>query len=278
MGEILISSYNLGSSIELRTSSRNMPQDAHRVLKAGAIMVKRTGLMAASLIAAISWQLAAAQSSAHIVSTSDKSSETAAPATSATTPQLQPRDSRYHLCAGDSFDVSFELSPEFNQTVTVQPDGFVTLKSVGDIKVQDQTIPQLTQTLREAYGKILNDPLIVVVLKDFQKPFFIADGQVTHPGKYEMRGNVTLAEAIAVAGGFTDAAKHSQVRLYRRVDDQWMFAKVFDLKSMEKKGDLHEDPLLHPGDMLYVPKNSLSKIKPFIPYTGVSAGAVLANP
>jgi polysaccharide export outer membrane protein len=93
-----------------------------------------------------------------------------------------------------------------------------------------------------------------------------------------MRGNVTLAEAIAVAGGFTESAKHSQVRLYRRVDDKWMFAKVFDLKAMEKKGDLHEDPLLHPGDMLYVPKNSLSKIKPFIPYTGVSAGAMIAQP
>jgi polysaccharide biosynthesis/export protein len=281
MGVNLISFDNPGSSIELRSSSRNV--SSTRVgPKAGAIMVKRIGLMAASLMVAISLQVAAQQTSeagaAHIVSASDKSAQTATPSTNPTVPQLQPRDSRYHLCAGDSFDVSFELSPEFNQTVTVQPDGFVTLKGVGDIKVQDQTVPQLTQTLREAYSKILNDPLVVVVLKDFQKPFFIADGQVTHPGKYEMRGNVTLAEAIAVAGGFTDAAKHSQVRLYRRVDEQWMFAKVFDLKSMEKKGDLHEDPLLHPGDMLYVPKNSLSKIKPFIPYTGVSAGAVLANP
>jgi len=174
--------------------------------------------------------------------------------------------------------VSFELSPEFNQTVTVQPDGFVTLKSVGDVKVLDQSVPQLTQTLREAYGKILNDPLIVVVLKDFQKPFFIADGQVSHPGKYDMRGNVTLAEAIAVAGGFTEAAKHSQVRLLspgrRSVD----VCQGFQLEAMEKKGDLHEDPLLHPGDMLFVPKNSFSKIKPFIPYTGLSAGAVMAQP
>jgi polysaccharide export outer membrane protein len=238
--------------------------------------------MAAGLVAAIVLQgIAVAQNTqanaARVVSASDNGSASTTPANTSV-PQLQPRDTRYHVCAGDSFDVSFELSPEFNQTVIVQPDGYVTLKSVGDIKVEDETVPQLTETLRAAYGKILNDPLIVVVLKDFQKPFFIADGQVGHPGKYDMRGNVTLAEAIAVAGGFTDSARHSQVRLYRRVDDKWMIAKVFDLKGMEKKGDLHEDPLLHPGDMLFVPKNSLSKIKPFIPYTGVSAGAMLGQP
>jgi polysaccharide export outer membrane protein len=93
----------------------------------------------------------------------------------ANTPQLQQRDMRYRLAAGDSFDVSFELSPEFNQTVVVQPDGFVTLKAVGDVKVVGQTVPELTQTLRSAYSRMLNDPLIVVVLKDFEKPYFIAD-------------------------------------------------------------------------------------------------------
>jgi len=250
----------------------------------GGFMMKRIGWLAEiSIVAVASLGYAAAQQTspsgaAQMVAASSTSTVSAPTSATATVPQLQPRDSRYRLCAGDSFDVSFELSPEFNQTVTVQPDGFVTLKSVGDVKVLDQNVPQLTQTLREAYGKILNDPLIVVVLKDFQKPYFIADGQIGHPGRYEMRGNLTLTEAIAVAGGFTDMAKHSQVRLYRRVDDQWMFAKVFNLKEMEQKGDLHEDPLLHPGDMLFVPKNALSKIKPFLPYTGVGANTQLSHP
>ena len=223
-------------------------------------MVRRIGLWTTIFSVATAWSgLAFAQQAspvnvAHVVSSADQSTATASSASSTTTPQLQARDNRYHLCTGDSLAVTFELSPEFNQTVTVQPDGYVTLKGIGDISVLSLTVPQLTQLLRESYKKILNDPEIAVVLTDFQKPFFIADGQVTHPGKYDLRGNVTLAEAIATAGGFTDSAKHSQVRLYRRVDDQWMFAKVFDLKSMEKKGDLHEDPLLHPGDMLFIPK------------------------
>ena len=104
------------------------------------------------------------------------------------------------------------MSPEFNQTaVAVQPDGFVTLRGVGDLKVAGQTVPELTETLRTAYSKILNDPAISVVLKDFEKPYFVAGGQVAKPGKYDMHGQITLIQAIEIAGGFQSSAKHSQV-------------------------------------------------------------------
>jgi polysaccharide export outer membrane protein len=219
--------------------------------------------------------LAAQEISLHAKNTgTPETTSTANPAT----PQLQARDNRYHLAAGDTFEVEFELSPEFNQTVTIQPDGYIALKAIGDLKVVDQTVPELTQTLRSAYAKILNDPLIAVMLKDFEKPYFIADGQVSHPGKYEMRGNITLAEAVAIAGGFTENAKHSQVLLFRRVNEQWVSAKIFNIKEMEKKHDLHEDPTLHPGDMVLVPKNTLSKIKPFIPSTGMGAYSQIYTP
>jgi polysaccharide export outer membrane protein len=186
-------------------------------------------------------------------------------------PSFQQRYPRYKLEFGDQFEVFFELSPEFNQTVSVQPDGFITLRGVGDVHVAGQTVPELTETLRRAYDKILNDPSISIILKDFEKPYFVADGQVGKPGKYELRGDTTLTQAIAIAGGFQEAAKHSQVLLFRRVNSDWVSAKIINVKAMEKQGNLHEDPYLHPGDMLFVPKSRLSKIRPFIPYTSVSA-------
>jgi polysaccharide export outer membrane protein len=191
-----------------------------------------------------------------------------------TGPEFQQRTPRYRIEAGDSFDLTFDLSPEFNQlAVAVQPDGFVTLRGVGDLKVAGQTVPELTQTLRTAYSKILNDPLISVVLKDFEKPYFVAGGQVSKPGKYDMHGQVTVTQAIEIAGGFQSSAKHSQVMLFRRIDDQWTEAKLIDVKKMEKSGNLTEDPFLHPGDMLIVPKNTMSKIDRFIP--NMSMGAYL---
>ena len=188
------------------------------------------------------------------------------PAASAADPQFQTRETRYKIAPGDSFDLNFELSPEFNQTaVFVQPDGFVTLRGIGDLQVQGQTVPELTETLRSSYGKILNDPIISVILKDFEKPYFVADGQIGKPGKYDLRGDTTLTQAIAIAGGFKDSSRHSQVLLFRRVSDQWMEAKVINVKEMEKSGNLKEDPMLHPGDMLFVPKNTMSKIDKFFP-------------
>jgi len=190
--------------------------------------------------------------------------------TGAANPQLQERYPRYRIEAGDQFDLNFELSPEFNQpAVEVQPDGFVALRSVGDVHVAGQTVPELTATLRLAYGKILHEPLISIVLKDFQKPYFIADGQIGKPGKYDLRGDTTLTQAIAIAGGFTDNSRHSQVLLFRRVSDQWTEARIINVKKMEKQGNLKEDPFLHPGDMLFVPKSTYSKIQKYIPNANI---------
>lgn len=202
------------------------------------------------------------------------SAPAAKPADTASDPKFHDRYPRYTLRPGDVFDISFELSPEFNQqTVSVQPDGYITLRSVGDIHVAGETVPELNTTLRTAYAKILNDPLISVTLKDFEKPYFIADGQVGRPGKYDLRGDTTLTEAIAMAGGFQESSKHSQVLLFRRVNDQWTSAQIFDVKKMESTKNLSEDPLMHPGDMLFVPKNRFSKIKPFIPTSSMGTFA-----
>jgi polysaccharide export outer membrane protein len=151
------------------------------------------------------------------------------------------------------------------------PDGYAALRGIDDLWVADRTMPELTQLLRSAYGQILHEPRIKVVLKDFEKPYFIADGQVGHPGKYELRGDTTLTQGIAMSGGFLDSAKHSQVLLFRRASEGWFSARIVDVKKMQKQGNLHEDPQLHPGDMLFVPKNRLSKIKPFLPVASVGA-------
>src|SRR5271170_4897772 len=92
-------------------------------------------------------------------------------------PGFQDRYPRYQLVPGDTMDLVFEFSPEFNQSVSVQPDGYISLRGAGDVHVSSMTLPQLISTLEVAYGKILNKPAISVVLKDYEKPYFIATGQ-----------------------------------------------------------------------------------------------------
>jgi polysaccharide export outer membrane protein len=180
------------------------------------------------------------------------------------------RHPRYLLRPGDVFDVSFEYTPEFNQTVAVQPDGYISLRDVGDIYVAGLATPAVTQKIGDAYGKILNNPAISILLKDYEKPYFIADGQVGHPGKYELRGDTTVVQAVAMAGGFLTSAKHSDVILFRRVSDEWVESKVLDVKKMQNSHNLSEDVHLRPGDMVFVPKSKISKIQPYLPSTNFS--------
>jgi len=201
--------------------------------------------------------------------------QTPPPTQNDTTSDLHKRTSRYVIHPSDTLELNFMVTPDFNQTVTVQPDGFITLRDVGDLPAAGQTLAELTESIKKAYSKILHDPVLSVIPRDFERPYFVVGGEVGKPGKIDWRGDVTLTQAIAMAGGFTDNAKHSQVLLFRRVSDQWASARLINVKQMIRKGDLKEDPVLQPGDMLYVPKNTLSKIKPFIPNSGLGAYAGL---
>jgi polysaccharide export outer membrane protein len=185
-------------------------------------------------------------------------------------PQFQQRNRRYQLRPSDTLELGFSFTPEFNQSVTVQPDGFVTLKELGDMNVQGKTVPEVTAMLRQEYGKILHDPVVTVLIKDFEKPFFTMGGELKNPGKYELRGGVTVTEAVATAGGFRDSAKHSEVFLFRRASDEWVEVKKINVKQMLAKGDLREDIALRAGDMLFVPKNKISKFKEWIPHPSLT--------
>lgn len=192
-----------------------------------------------------------------------------AAAASAGPSDLAHRDLRYQLCASDVIAISFPLTPEFNQTVTIQPDGFATFTAVGDVRLGGLTTDQSIQAIRTAYSNILHDPIVTLELKKFNEPYFIVGGQVRQPGKYDLRGYTTATQAVAMAGGFNNDAKHSQVLLFRRVNNDWFEVKDLNLKRILQGRDVAEDPELHSGDMLFVPQNAISKIKRLIPAYGV---------
>jgi polysaccharide biosynthesis/export protein len=180
-------------------------------------------------------------------------------------PVLQHRNHRYQLHSADVLELSFPFTPEFNQTVTVQPDGFITLRGIEDIHVEGLTLPEVSKSLRIAYGRILHEPVINIELKDFEKPYFIVGGEVGRPGKFDLRGDTSVAQAVAIAGGLKDSAKHSEILLFHRVPEGWIQVKKLNLKKMLKDANLEEDAYLQPSDFLYIPKNGLSKIQRFIP-------------
>ncbi len=179
-------------------------------------------------------------------------------------PALGGRRPLYRLNRSDVVTLSFSISPEFDQTLTIQPDGYIMLKDAGAVFAQGLTLEELQRAVDKAYTGYLHNPLAAVALKEFEHPYFIAGGEVGRPGKYELRADLTLIQAIEIAGGFTHQAKHSQVLLFRRVNDGIFETHVFNLKSMLKKKNLGEIAELQPGDLIFVPQNVVSKIQPFL--------------
>ena len=176
----------------------------------------------------------------------------------------------YRLTKSDVVDLNFTFSPDYKQSLTVQPDGFVVLKGAGPILAEGLTLPELQQAVAEKYSGVLRQPEITLTLKDFDKPYFLASGEVTKPGKYELRGDVTVNEAIAIAGGFTQQARHSQVVLFRRVSAGVAETHVLDLKKMLDAHDMREDLHLRPGDFVFVPQSRITKIRRFVPTNSMS--------
>ncbi|HEX8924823.1 MAG TPA: SLBB domain-containing protein, partial [Terriglobales bacterium] len=97
-----------------------------------------------------------------------------------------------------------------------------------------------------------------------------AGGQVGHPGKYELRSPTTVTEAVAIAGGFTEQSKHSQVILFRKAHEGFVQSYLINVKAMLTSHELAEDIELKPGDMLFVPQNRISKIRKYLPVASLS--------
>lgn len=176
------------------------------------------------------------------------------------------RHPRYKVMRDDVLALTFPLSPELNQTVSVQPDGYVSLTSAGSIYVQGLTVPEVAATIKKAYVGILNDPIIDVDLKDFQKPFFVVSGQVGKPGQYDLRYDITVTQAISIAGGTTPDAK-GQAFLFHRVSDDLVEVKKLDTASILNGKNVNEDIHVQPGDMIVVPTTFITKFKRYVPYT-----------
>ena len=187
---------------------------------------------------------------------------------------VESQRERYLLQVSDEVAITYRYTPEFDFAGRIQPDGFISAPLVGDVRLAGLTVRQAHDLLLGIAAKRLRDPELSFVLKDFVKPLFTVGGEVEKPGQFELRGRVGVLEAVAMAGGFKRSAKHSQVVLFQRYDNDRASARLIDAKALAKSRDPERDIQLSAGDMLFVPQNKLSKVERFVPL----ASLALLNP
>jgi polysaccharide export outer membrane protein len=182
--------------------------------------------------------------------------------------QLHQRQ-RYVLHSSDVITLDYRYTPEFNQTVTVQPDGYVTLNVVGDVKIAGLTLDEARDQIIKLASNQLNHPALNLTLKDFERPYVVVAGEVEKPGKFELHEDTTALQAVMLAGGFKDSARDTKVVLFRRINNQMAEVRQLNLHNVRRTSDLERDTELQPGDMLLVTRNKLEHLSRFMKATNL---------
>jgi polysaccharide export outer membrane protein len=182
--------------------------------------------------------------------------------------QLHTRP-RYRLHPGDVIALSYRYTPDFDQTVTIEPDGYVTLNLVGSLKLADLTMDEARDLILKKAGERLNAPELNLVLKEFQQPSVVVAGEVQKPGKFPMQEGLTAMQAIMLSGGFMEDARSGQVILFRRIDGTTAEVKILKLNRFKNRMDLEHDLALLPGDMILVPRDKISIISRYMKLANV---------
>jgi polysaccharide export outer membrane protein len=169
----------------------------------------------------------------------------------------------YRLYPGDEIDVQVLSAPELSKTVTVQPDGRVSLPLIAPVLVADRSVSDAETILSQAYQSQLLRPQVTIAVRAAPLKVFVG-GEVDKPGVYDMPGDINALQAIVMAGGFTPAAKMNDVVIIRRgPGGQPMMRTANLLRGVSDPGRIDLIPLRR-FDIIYVPKTRASEVDQFV--------------
>jgi polysaccharide export outer membrane protein len=173
-------------------------------------------------------------------------------------------DAGYRIQPGDQLAIDFYLNSEFNDNVSVQPDGRIVLRLVGPLQAAGLSSGQLSAEINQAYSKELKNPSATVHVQNMPSRQVFVEGQVNHPGAFSLQPGMTAAQAIASAGGQTDEAELANVVLIRRDACGRADGSKIDLASATVTPDKGEDVMLMPHDTLVVPRSKIANVDLFV--------------
>lgn len=133
--------------------------------------------------------------------------------------EVKDREKEYIIYPNDILEITVYGEPDLSTTVRVSPDGTISYPLLGNIKVAGLTVLQLEKKLTDLLGEdYLVIPQVSVFVKEYARISIL--GQVRSPGSYQMKENLTFTQALSLAGGFTDVADTSRVKIIRTIDSK----------------------------------------------------------
>ncbi len=171
-------------------------------------------------------------------------------------PWQSPVDYDYLIGPGDQLEIFVWRNPELTQSVPVRPDGKISVPLVEDLPAADKTATQLAREIEHALSKFVRDPLVTVIVSDFQGVYQTqvrVVGQATDPQALPYRDNMTLLDVMIAVGGLTEFAAGNRSKLVRTVDGETIQATV-RLEDLIRDGDISANVPVAPGDVIIIPE------------------------
>ncbi|MDD5594934.1 MAG: SLBB domain-containing protein [Candidatus Omnitrophica bacterium] len=157
----------------------------------------------------------------------------------------------YIIHPNDVLEISVYNEPDLDKTVRVSEVGTVNYPLLGNIKAGGLSVRSLEKNIADLLAEdYLVNPQVHVFLKEYGSKISVL-GQVKKPGSFELKGSLTVMEAIALAGDFTETGNPAVVKVIRRSRDK---EKIYDIDTTKitEQGDKSQDLELLPGDVVSV--------------------------
>ena len=155
----------------------------------------------------------------------------------------------------DTLQIIVWRNPDLSTTVPVRPDGKVTVPLVEDLPVLGKNSTQLARDIEKALGKFIRDPVVTVIVNNFNGPYseqIRVVGEAARPQALPYRQKMTLLDVMIAVGGLTDFADGNAASVMRASDGKQYRVR---LKDLVRRGDVSANVEMLPGDVVIIPQS-----------------------
>jgi polysaccharide export outer membrane protein len=168
------------------------------------------------------------------------------------TEPLPPSEAPYVIGAGDILGIDVWKEPDLSKQVSVRLDGKISMPLLEDQQAAGLTTKELQDHITEAYKAFVEAPQVsVTVLQSLSRKVYFV-GKINRPGEIPLQKNMTVLQAISIAGGLSEWADTSDVRLIRKINGVEQTFRI-DYDAIVSGKDLAQNVELKVDDTIFVP-------------------------
>jgi polysaccharide export outer membrane protein len=203
----------------------------------------------------------------------------AAACTHSPAPNPEGHVDAYRIGAPDQLAVTILPDPLVQETVTVRPDGAITIQLIGDVPAAGRTPDEVARDVEERIGRFKRGARATVAVVSAQSMSVTVLGEVKAPGSYALVKLTRASDMLGAVGGPTWLANQDEIHVVRPTPSGSTKLPI-DLAAI-RDGDLRTNLVLQGGDIVYVPPTVLGKVGyaiqavlfPFEPLIGIARSA-----